>query len=85
MIKRNQLHILSCFKQNDYQFVVNMQLAMYQMLTNLASNSPPQPIPALRFRSITTDQQSPIINHQKPLKRLGPKRHRLVKTNSPSE
>jgi hypothetical protein len=57
---------------------------MYQMLTNLASNSPTQPNPSLRFRSLT-DQQSPIINHQKPLKRLGPKRNRLVKTNSPSE
>jgi len=75
-----------CFKQNDYQFVVNMQLAMYQMLTNVASNSTPtQPIPSLRLRSLT-DHQSPIINNPKPLKRLGPqKRPRLVKTNPTGE
>ncbi|CAF1343625.1 unnamed protein product [Adineta steineri] len=59
-----------------------MQLAMYQMLTNLATNpsSPPSSIPALRFRP-APDYQAPIINHQKSLKRLGPKRPRLVKTN----
>ncbi|CAF4366513.1 unnamed protein product, partial [Adineta steineri] len=71
---------------NDYQFVVNMQLAMYQMLTNLATNpsTPPSSIPALRFRP-APDYQAPIINHQKSLKRLGPKRQRLVKTNLTSE
>lgn len=55
---------------------------MYQMLTNISSNStPPQPIPSLRIRSLT-DHQTPIINHSKPLKRLGHhKRQRLVKTN----
>ena len=61
-----------------------MQLAMYQMLTNLASNSTPQPIPSLRIRSLP-DDQSPITNHQKPIKRLGHKRPRLVKTNPTSE
>lgn len=62
-----------------------MQLAMYQMLTNVASNSTPQPIPSLRIRSLT-DNQAPIINHPKPLKRLGhQKRPRLVKTNPTSE
>ncbi|CAF2576838.1 unnamed protein product [Rotaria sp. Silwood2] len=63
--------------------MVNMQLAMYQMLTNFASNSTPQQIPSLRFRSLT-DHQSPIINHQKPIKRLNHKRQRLVKTNNPT-
>ncbi|CAF3414428.1 unnamed protein product [Rotaria sp. Silwood1] len=63
--------------------MVNMQLAMYQMLTNFASNSTPQQIPSLRFRS-PTDHQSPIINHQKPIKRLTHKRQRLVKTNNPT-
>ncbi|CAF1245678.1 unnamed protein product [Rotaria sordida] len=67
---------------NDYQFMVNMQLAMYQMLTNFASNSTTsQQIPSLRYRS-SNDQQSPIINHQKPIKRLSHKRQRLVKTNN---
>jgi hypothetical protein len=62
-----------------------MQLAMYQMLTNFASNSTPQPLSSLRIRPIT-DHQSPIINHPKPLKRLGHhKRQRLVKTNPTSE
>jgi hypothetical protein len=65
-----------------------MQLAMYQMLTNFSSNSPSQPIPSLRMRSLT-DHQPPIINPTKPLKRLGhPKRQqqqRLVKTNPTSE
>ncbi len=60
---------------------------MYQMLTNVASNSTPsQPIPSLRLRSLT-DHQSPIITNPKPLKRLGgpQKRPRLVKTNPTSE
>jgi len=67
-----------------------MQLAMYQMLTNFASNSSPQSIPPLRLRSLP-DHPSPIINHPKPpsLKRLGghhhsQKRQRLVKTNPTS-
>jgi hypothetical protein len=64
--------------------MMNMQLAMYQMLTNFASNSTSQTIPSLRIRSIT-DHQTPIINQQKPLKRLGHKRQRLVKTNPSSE
>ena len=72
------------FKQNEYQFMVNMQLAMYQMLTNFTSNSTSQAFPSIRFRSIT-DHQSPIINHQKPLKRLNHKRQRLVKSNPTSK
>ncbi|CAF1933228.1 unnamed protein product [Rotaria magnacalcarata] len=63
--------------------MVNMQLAMYQMLTNFASNSTPQQNSSLRFRSLS-DHQSPIINHQKPIKRLCHKRPRLVKTNNPT-
>ena len=66
---------------NDYQFVMNMQLAMYQMLTNFASNSSSPANPPLRIRSLTDHQQSPMIDHPKPLKRLVHKRHRLVKTN----
>lgn len=62
--------------------MVNMQLAMYQMLTNFASNSTPQQsVPPLRFRS-PSDHQSPITNHQKPIKRLNQKRQRLVKTDN---
>jgi hypothetical protein len=61
-----------------------MQLAMYQMLTNLASNSTPQPIPPLRIRSLT-DHPSPTTTHPKPVKRLGHKRPRLVKVNPTGE
>jgi len=55
-----------------------MQLAMYQMLTNFASNSPPiaaaQP---LSIRSLNDH------HHSKPLKRLAHhKRPRLAKTTS---
>ncbi|CAF5183913.1 unnamed protein product, partial [Rotaria magnacalcarata] len=53
------------------------------MLTNFASNSTPQQNSSLRFRSLS-DHQSPIINHQKPIKRLCHKRPRLVKTNNPT-
>ncbi|CAF1668200.1 unnamed protein product, partial [Adineta ricciae] len=56
-----------------------MQLAMYQMLTNLSSNSTPPAIPPLRFRPVT-ENASPIITHPKPLKRLTHKRPRPVKT-----
>jgi hypothetical protein len=57
-----------------------MQLAMYQMLTNLGSNPTtpsPQPIPSLQFRSLP--------DQPKPLKRLVHKRPRLVKNNPTSE
>jgi hypothetical protein len=63
-----------------------MQLAMYQMLTNLASNSTPQPIPPLRIRSLPDHPSPPTTTtHQKPVKRLGHKRPRLVKVNPTSE
>ena len=64
---------------------MNMQLAMYQMLSNLAPNtSPPSPF---RIRSLT-EHSPPIINHSKPLKRLGGhshKRSRLVKSTATSK
>ena len=64
---------------------MNMQLAMYQMLSNFASNaSPPSP---LRIRPLTDQHPAPIVNHPKPLKRLGHshKRPRLVKSTPTSE
>lgn len=75
-----------------------MQLAMYQMLSNLASNSssppPPPSSSSLRIRSMIDQLPPPpppplpiITHHPKPLKRLGhsQKRPRLVKSNPTSE
>jgi hypothetical protein len=64
-----------------------MQLAMYQMLTNVSSipqNS------SVRIRSIdetiVTNHHPPLLkNHQKPLKRLTDKRQRLEKNITTSE
>lgn len=76
--------------------MMNMQLAMYQMLSNMASSSTTTttgspttgmlPTPSGLIRSLN-DRSSPlpIISHQKSLKRLGQKRTRLVKTNPTSE
>lgn len=65
--------------------MVNMQLAMYQMLTNLASNSTTSQMNSSERIRCSTDHQSTMINHQKPLKRLNHKRSGLVKTNLTSE
>jgi len=72
--------------------MVNMQLAMYQMLTNSSSTSTNalQYNSAFRVRSIdesivTNSHPSLKNHHQKPLKRLIHKRQRLEKNLTTSK
>ncbi|CAF4146144.1 unnamed protein product, partial [Rotaria sp. Silwood2] len=72
---------------NDYQSVINIQLAMYQMLTNVSLNSRSILQNNTSFRvdspidnkSTVTNYYPILKNHQKPLKRLTHKRQRLEK------
>lgn len=69
--------------------MINMQLAMYQMLTNVSINSTntPENNVTLRVRpaddkSIITNYHSILKNHQKSLKRLTHKQQRSEKSTT---
>ncbi|CAF3289156.1 unnamed protein product [Rotaria socialis] len=70
---------------NDYQLMVNMQLAMYQMLTKVSAsptnmiqnNSSCRIDSSIKNESIVNNCHPLLKNHPKPLKRLVNKRQRL--------
>ena len=61
--------------------MMNMQLAMYRMLTNISQDNS-----SFRIRPIGTNHHSSSLkNHPKPLKRLISKRQRLEKNRTTSK